>query len=119
RYVMSTVVYQGHAVEERTDKEIHELRHLVMASAAGVLPDLTLLLDVPPVDGLERKAADAANDGPALDRFELRGTGFQERVRNGYMTEAQHHDGVRVVPPGTVDSVTAAIESALEDILAI
>jgi len=52
-------------------------------AAAGVVPDLTLLLDLPVADGLRR-----ANGRGAADRIEMENAEFFERVRGAYRERA-------------------------------
>ncbi|MGB2209852.1 MAG: dTMP kinase, partial [Candidatus Puniceispirillaceae bacterium] len=52
-------------------------------------PDITLYLDLPPEEGLERvslRNSDVADDIETESRFEDKGLGFHTRVRDGYLT---------------------------------
>ena len=49
------------------------------AATGGLLPNLTLLLDMPPEKGLERKRA------AEHDRFEKEDPAFHQKVRKGYL----------------------------------
>ena len=65
-------------------------------AAAGVTPDLTLLLDLPVADGLRR-----ANGRGAADRIELESAEFFERVRGAYRERAAGApDRFRIVDAG-------------------
>lgn len=101
RYLLSTVVYQGHA--GRLDVE--ELWRAGRLSTGGIDPHLTVVLDLPVERALERRAARAA------DRMESRPTEYHRRVRQGFLAEAARRpDAVRVVdasPPA--DAVHAEI----------
>ena len=61
-----------------------------MLATGGVLPDLTLVLDLDPVVGM-RRIRDRA-----LDAFEKMDLAFHRRVREGYL-EIAHSDKNRVV----------------------
>jgi dTMP kinase len=87
RYLLANVVYQGHA--GGLDPQV--LWEMGALSTGGLEPDLTLVLDLPP------QAAAARRDRPA-DRMESRDGTFHERVRNGFLLEAQRRpDGIRVI----------------------
>jgi len=78
RYADSTTAYQGYG--RRLD--------LKMVAAAnntgtlGLVPDLTVLLDMPVKKGLARK------NGKKQDRFEREAAAFHQRVRDGYLSLA-------------------------------
>jgi dTMP kinase len=80
RFLLSTVVYQGHAggLDPRDLWEVGR-------KTAQIEPDLTLVLDLPVEISLQRRRqrADAA-----ADRFESRPLEYQTRVRDGYCVEA-------------------------------
>lgn len=79
RYADSTIVYQGYA----RGGDIEWLRDLNHRATAGLVPDLTVLLDLPPAVGLGRQT-----DQDRLDREPLE---FHERVRAGFLAEAALH----------------------------
>jgi len=80
RYVDSTLAYQigGRKLPEDL------VRYLNMISSKGLVPDLTVLLDVSPEVGLKR----ARSKGPA-DRFEAEAVAFHKRVREFYLRAAK------------------------------
>ncbi len=80
RYLLANVVYQGHA--GGLDPE--QLWQVGKLSTGGFDPDLTLVLDLP----IEKAAA--RRTGPA-DRVESRGPEYHERVRRGFLLEAERH----------------------------
>ena len=75
RFVDSSAVYQGMARGLGIEK-IYELNSFALQ---GLMPDLTIHLDIPAVRGLER-----AKDRAELDRMELESIEFHEKVAQGY-----------------------------------
>jgi dTMP kinase len=87
RYLLANVVYQGHAGGLNAD----QLWNIGRLATGGLLPDLTLVLDLP----VEKAAA--RRDRPA-DDFERRADDYQQRVRAGFLTEARRNpDAIRVI----------------------
>ena len=81
RFGDSTLAYQGYG--HKTD--LNTLRSLLDFSTGGLWPDLTLLLDVPVKDGLERKKDNDAE----WNRLDAYAEAFHERVRQGYLALAK------------------------------
>ncbi len=75
RFADSTLAYQGYGA----GMPIDELRGLAHVATGGLDPDLTILLDVDPELGIQRKAAGARN------RFESIDLDFHRRVRSGFL----------------------------------
>ena len=78
RYLLANIVYQGSAgglIEE-------EIALVGMVATSGLLPDLTLILDIAP-------EAAAARVGLPRDRIEDRPLFYHERVRAGYLAAAR------------------------------
>ena len=84
RYVDSSVAYQGGGRHLGAD-DIWELNQFAIH---GLLPDLTIYLDVPSELGLERISKHRQNQVNRLDREKLR---FHQDVRNAYLTLAHRH----------------------------
>jgi dTMP kinase len=78
RFTDASYAYQGGG-RGQPEQRIHDLEQW----AAGLKPDLTLLLDVPVAEGLAR----AGNRGQA-DRIEMENADFFERVRAAYRARA-------------------------------
>jgi dTMP kinase len=80
RYVDSTIAYQigGRKLPEDL------VRYLNMISSKGLMPDLTILLDVSPEIGLKR-----ATQNRQADRFEQEIVDFHRRVREKYLAIAE------------------------------
>lgn len=83
RFIDSTRVYQGvlGAVAAATLQELEQV------TIDGVMPDLTLILDLDPSIGLARAAKRRAPD-EAVDRFEGETLGFHQRLREAYLAIA-------------------------------
>ena len=83
RFIESTRVYQGvlGAVRAAT------LRELEQVTIDGVMPDLTLILDLDPKIGLARAARRRA-PAEAADRFEGETLAFHQRLRDAYLAIA-------------------------------
>lgn len=81
RFGDSTLAYQGYG--HQTD--LDTLRSLLNFSTGGLKPDLTLLLDVPIVEGFRRKRGNSV-EWNRLDAYE---EAFHERVRQGYFELAK------------------------------
>jgi dTMP kinase len=110
RYADATVAYQGFA----QGVDLDTVRDLNLLATGGVLPDLTLLLDLAPEIGLARI------HGRRLDAFERMGLEFHRRVRDGYL-EIARGDKARVVvldadrsPEDLHAAVMAAVDEWLE-----
>lgn len=85
RFADSTMAYQGLAGDLGADA-VKRLHALVVGDRD---PDLTLVLDISPQDGLARAGARNA-DGDAADgakeaRFEEKGAAYQRRVREAFL----------------------------------
>src|ERR1039457_2717495 len=78
RYVDSSLAYQGAGRSQHLG-EVARLNHW---ATGGLVPDLTILMDLPPTAGLGRRARSA-------DRLEAEPTEFHERVRAGFLALAQ------------------------------
>jgi dTMP kinase len=79
RFVDSSLAYQGAG----RDLTMDEVRRISRWATSGVNADLTVLLDLPAVDGLAR----ARGRGEA-DRLERESVDFHERVRHAYRSLA-------------------------------
>ncbi|WP_072314284.1 dTMP kinase [Agrococcus sp. Marseille-P2731] len=112
RYLDSSVAYQGAGRE--LDGE--QIRDLSLWATDGLLPQLTLLLDIDPAAGRERMAGRA--DAP-YDRLEDTGLDFAERVRAAYLglAEAEPDRFVVVDASGTPDEVHGRVVSHVRAML--
>ena len=112
RFVDSSRAYQGEA-EGIDDAALLALHGF---GSCGLLPDRTLVLEVPIAEGAARAGA---RDGDAGDRFARRGTAFHERVAAGFRAiAAREPERVRLVDAtGSVDAVSGRILDAIGDLL--
>ena len=110
RYLLSNVVYQGYG--GGLDPE--EIWAVGRASTGGLLPDLTLILDVPPEVASQRV-------GAPRDRIEDRPDSFRKRVRDGYSSALAAYPGRTVVldASGPADDVALRIRTEVEHALGI
>ena len=108
RYVDSSVAYQGIARGLGADT----VAGLSLWATEGLLPDLTVLLDVDPADGLVR-----AGDP---DRLEAEPLEFHRAVREGYLRLAATEPDRYLVLDGhdAVEVVAARIDEAVGGLLA-
>ena len=86
RYADSTLAYQGYG--RGLDPE--HLRRINDMATGGLMPVLTLLLDLPVHCGLERAGLRNREEGTVLSegRFDAESLEFHERVRQGYRSLA-------------------------------
>jgi dTMP kinase len=75
-------------------------------ATGGLEPDLTILLDLPPADGLGRRSVSA-------DRLEAEPADFHERVREGFLAQVQANPDRYLVLDAT--QTPAALSSQIRD----
>ncbi len=110
RYLDSSVAYQGAGRELNAD----EVRGISLWAAEGMLPDLTILLDLDPRAGRERLA-----ERTQYDRLEAEGGDFPTRVREAYLALAAAEPERFLVVDATlpVEEVSAIIRERVEQLL--
>ena len=94
RYAASTIAYQGygHGID------LARVQAALDLATNGRWPDLTLLLDIPVATADQRRRRNLA----AMDALDRRAGEFRERVRTGYLVQANDNpDWV------TIDATTA------------
>jgi dTMP kinase len=84
RFLLANVVYQGHA----GGLDPHNLWDVGKFAADNLLPDLTVVLDLPVEEAEARR-------GRPADRMEKRSREYHEKVRQGFLLEAAA-DPVRI-----------------------
>lgn len=112
RFADSTRAYQG--ANGNLDRGI--VAALEQVTLAGVRPDLTLILDMPPAIGLQRAAERRAAEAKP-DRFESEGLGFHARLRKAFhqIAEAEPERCAIVNADQTVVDVQANISRVVEE----
>ncbi|MBX2837451.1 MAG: dTMP kinase [Gammaproteobacteria bacterium] len=110
RYTDASYAYQGggRKLGEQVVARVHE--------AAGITlePDLTLLLDMPASDGLQR-----ASDRSSPDRIEQEALSFFDRAREAYLQRAkQNPTRIKVIDAAqSLKHVQTAIDTALQPLI--
>ncbi len=107
RYADSSVAYQGHG----RGLDVGEIVHLNAYATGGLVPDLTVLLDLDPTVGLARQRERSVMEAQALP--------FHQRIRAGFLALAEaapHHwlvlDAAR--PPAEVhEDIWVAVSARL------
>ncbi|MBW2435091.1 MAG: dTMP kinase [Deltaproteobacteria bacterium] len=117
RYFDATVVYQGFARGLRVELLL-ELHRILFEN---LKPDVTLLLDLSPQQGLERAWQQLSNGQRAghESRFENESLAFHEKVRAGYLELAKlEPQRFRIIDAGRgADHVFAQISKTLAPFL--
>ena len=110
RYLLSNVVYQGYAGGLPSE----DIWQVGLVATAGMLPNLTLLIDIPPEIA-------AARIGPARDRIEDRGIEYRRQVRQGYLDALSLLSAPHAMINGTLDpeTVEARIRNEVQHVLGI
>ena len=109
RFSDATFSYQGYG--GRVDPK--DIKTLDRVATAGVVPDLTILLDIDTLEGLRR----ARKKG--IDRMEKKDLSYHNRVRAGYLKLSKQHPGRirRVEASGHIPEVQAKIRREVEIVL--
>ncbi|KAB1644822.1 dTMP kinase [Gulosibacter chungangensis] len=111
RYLDSSVAYQGSG----RDLGAEEIRDLSLWATEGLLPDVSVLLDIDPVSGRERVAAQRGG----LDRLEAESRDFHERVRAKFLELAAAEPSrflvvdASLAPEAIAELVQARVDAAL------
>jgi len=105
RFSGSTLAYQGYG----RGLDLEELRTLVSWASGGIDPDLTIMLDVPPVLARRRLDLDRA------DRMERLDAAFHQRVHTGYRALADADPSTWVVVDGSaeIDAIARNVLAAV------
>lgn len=108
RYVDSSIAYQAYG--RGLGDMVAEVNH---RATGGLIPDLTIWLDIDPETGKARATHDKDPD-----RLEQESTSFHTRVREGYasIAKAEPERFRRVDATGTVDEIKDEIYRFLEEL---
>jgi dTMP kinase len=109
RFSDATFSYQGYG--GRVD--LKAIKTLDKVATAGVIPDLTILLDIDTLEGLKR----ARKKG--IDRMEKKDLSYHKRVRAGYLKLSRQYGNriKRVEVSGEIPEVQAKIRREVEIVL--
>lgn len=115
RFTDATLAYQGYGRD--LDRELIALLNGV--ATGGLTPDLTLLLDFHPGEGLHRaRRRNETQTGNNEDRFEQESLDFHRRVRDGYLELAANEDRFRIIDArGTVEEIAERIGRTVDGFL--
>jgi dTMP kinase len=108
RYVDSTLAYQGAGRQ----LPVGEVASMNEWATGGLMPDLTILLDLSPASGLGRRARSA-------DRLEAEPAEFHQRVRAGFLALAHAEPERYLVVDATLppSEISREIQDRIRDIL--
>ena len=102
RFADSTRIYQG--VLGNVDARL--IARLEKITVGELLPDLTIILDIPPEQGLTRVTA-RRGDAP-VDRFEAEAFDFHKKLREAYLELAEREPQRCAVINASADAATVA-----------
>ena len=85
RFYDSTMAYQGYA--RTLDRDF--VARINAFSCRGIRPDLTLILDLDPAEGIRRSRIRATAKEVANDRFDSEAMQFHHAVRNAFLNLAE------------------------------
>ncbi|MDD5439112.1 MAG: dTMP kinase, partial [Candidatus Omnitrophica bacterium] len=110
RFTDSTVAYQGYA----GNMPIDDVTRMNDIATGGLKPDVTILLDIDPAAGMERRAKEQKRD-----RIELKSMRFHHMVRRGYLEQARRDKRrIRVVrASGEIEMTYKLVEMEIKDSL--
>ena len=111
RHDLSTVAYQGGG----RGMDLGEIKAISKVVLGDFKPNLTILLDIDPIKGMQRAKARGE-----LDRFEQSKMDFFVRVRNTYLECAKQDPNIIKVVNGddTLDNVSSHIRKLLDNLYA-
>ena len=102
RFADSTRIYQG--VLGNVDARL--ISRLEKVTVGDLIPDLTIILDLPPEQGLARVTARRGN--APIDRFEAEAFDFHKKLREAYLELAEREPKRCVVINAGADPATVA-----------
>jgi len=112
RYADATEAYQGFG----RGLPLALVTQVNFLATGGLLPDLTMILDIDSAEGLRRARA-VTKETPAgeMDRIEAAGLAFHQRVRDGYLAIARREPGRCMVMDGArpIAAVAHAIRACV------
>ncbi len=97
RFLLSSFVYQGIA----GGVPMTELETVGKIATAGIMPDMSIILDIPYEAGLERRRSRSISTQAEQDRMESKDEAYHRRVREGFLRLAEG-DSSKVVLDATL-----------------
>ena len=115
RFADSSMAYQGYGRE----LDLAAVRLITQFATEGLVPDLTVYLDLPVEVGIERKQVAHAAQAGEWNRLDQQSMDFHRRVRRGYLQMAQADPGRWLVIDAaqSIDDTQAVIRKRLETLL--
>ena len=115
RFADSTFAYQGYG----RGIDVGLLKNFNDFATEGLMPDMTILLDVPLEVSRERLAERQAATATSADRIEQAGTMFHRRLREGFLELARAEPGrfVTIDATGDKDKDSAAVLAAVHRLI--
>ena len=115
RFADSTFAYQGYG----RGIDVQLLKNFNDFVTEGLVPDLTILLDVPPEVSRTRLAARQASTADTGDRIEAAGEMFHRRLREGFLdlAKAEPKRFTVIDASKSIDKVAAAVQRTVQRIL--
>ena len=115
RFADSSLAYQGYGRE----LDLAAVRLITQFATEGLIPDLTVYLDLPVEVGIERKQVAHAAQAGEWNRLDQQSVDFHRRVRRGYLQMAQADpDRWLVIDAAqSIDDTQAVIRKRLETLL--
>lgn len=110
RYDLSTIAYQGAG----RGLPMEQVRWVNGAATGGLLPDITLVLDLDPAVGRARQVA----AGKGADRMERESVAFHERVAEAYVAAAGpgvHHLDAGASPEAVLEAAWRQLHAVRPD----
>ncbi len=105
RFFDSSVAYQGAA----RDLDVNQVRDISLWAVDNLIPDLTILLDLPAEDAMSRRS----QTGTEPDRLEQEKVDFFERARQMYLELAKEPRFLVVDARKSVDEIQSEIRARL------
>ena len=107
RYGDATIAYQGAG----RNLPLQEVKHLNKIATGGLIPDITIIIDMPVIDALERIKS--------RDRMERESVDFHKRVRAQYLELARLEPERIKVLDGTksIDEIHTEVKKYVDELL--
>lgn len=115
RYIDSSIAYQAFGQGENPDF----IRRVNEEATGSLYPDLTLVLDLDPEEGLDRLRERLTRMNTEQDRIESKKIEYHQRVRQGYLFVARlQEERVKVIQAGRDEEIIhQEIISQVEELL--